>query len=353
MARKKAGIFSPYWDTGGGGEKYSLGVIQVLLNLGYRVEVFWQTQELITEVSRRFKVDIQELFINEPSYRIIKCPGHLWSKLKIEKEFDLLFFVSDGAVPAMFARKNILHFQVPFRKTRGRSPANRLKMRTIQTVVCNSKFTQAVIDQEYGVHSRVIYPSVKAVPELDKKPYILSVGRFDNLLHSKRHDVLIEAFKKLDSDGWRLVLAGGVLHGKSEVEKLKTMIHDLPIEIMVNPDFETLQKLYGQASIYWHAAGFGQDLLEHPERAEHFGISTVEAMSAKAVPVVFAGGGQVEIIEDNKNGYTWNNIEELVFKTQRLIVGSGIRERMALQSQTRAKAYNEEVFERSFSKLIG
>jgi glycosyltransferase involved in cell wall biosynthesis len=353
MARKKAGIFSPYWDTGGGGEKYCLGVIQVLLKLDYRVEVFWQTQELTSEVSKRFKVDLQELYINEAGYRTIKSPGHLWAKLKLEKEFDLLFFVSDGAVPAMFARNNILHFQVPFQRVHGKSLANRLKMSTVQTVVCNSKFTREVIDREYGVHSHVVYPSVKPVPELEKEPYILSVGRFDNLLHSKRHDVLIEAFDKLKHNGWRLILAGGVLHGETEVEKLKAMVHDLPIIIIVNPDFETLQKLYGQAGIYWHAAGYGQDLLEHPERAEHFGISTVEAMSAKAVPIVFAGGGQVEIIEDNKNGYTWQNIEELVFKTQRLIEDSGIREQMAIQSQTRAKVFNEEVFERSFSKLIG
>ncbi len=47
-----------------------------------------------------------------------------------------------------------------------------------------------------------------------------------------------------------------------------------------------LADLYARASIFWHAAGLGEDAEDDPNRMEHFGISIVEAMSAGAVPVV-------------------------------------------------------------------
>ena len=66
---------------------------------------------------------------------------------------------------------------------------------------------------------------------------------------------------------------------------------------------------YKLAKIYWHASGFGEDLETHPEKAEHFGITTVEAMINGLVPIVIDAGGQKEIVvqdrwvfmEDQKN----------------------------------------------------
>ena len=57
-----------------------------------------------------------------------------------------------------------------------------------------------------------------------------------------------------------------------------------PIEFLVNKKNDELWGIYSKAKIYWHASGFGEDLEAHPEFAEHFGISTVEAMGAGAVP---------------------------------------------------------------------
>ena len=110
---------------------------------------------------------------------------------------------------------------------------------------------------------------------------------------------------------------GTTTGSKSAVESLRKKTAGSKIEILTDSEFETLQTYYSKAKIYWHAAGFGEDLEKHPDRAEHFGMSTVEAMSAGCVPVVFAGGGQLEIVQSGiktafcgKKPMTWKNIQK-------------------------------------------
>ena len=68
-----------------------------------------------------------------------------------------------------------------------------------------------------------------------------------------------------------------------------------------------LDALYRGAAVYWHATGLDEDIDDDPVRAEHFGITTVEAMSAGAVPVVIAAGGQPEIVRDGVDGFLFGD----------------------------------------------
>jgi glycosyltransferase involved in cell wall biosynthesis len=72
-----------------------------------------------------------------------------------------------------------------------------------------------------------------------------------------------------------------------------------------------LLALYRKASIFWHAAGFGADENSRPEALEHFGMVTVEAMSAGCVPIAIARGGQLEVVEHGVSGFLWNDLNEL------------------------------------------
>ena len=80
-----------------------------------------------------------------------------------------------------------------------------------------------------------------------------------------------------------------------------------------------VRDLYSRAALFWHATGLGEDEETHPERLEHFGISTVEAMSAGAVPVVIGRAGQLELFEDGIAGYHWQTLDELVARTGQLM----------------------------------
>ena len=57
-----------------------------------------------------------------------------------------------------------------------------------------------------------------------------------------------------------------------------------------------LAALYARSAVLVHAAGFGTDPLEFPERLEHFGITPVEAASFGCIPVCYREGGPAEVL---------------------------------------------------------
>lgn len=160
---------------------------------------------------------------------------------------------------------------------------------------------------------------------VEKKRIILSVGRFFAGEHNKRHDLLIAAFMALREtyDGrMELHLAGSSLPEpvhQAHLLGLRRMAEGHPIVFHVNAPGAALTDLYRDASVYWHAAGMGADLLAAPGQAEHFGISIVEAMSAGCVAMAFNAGGPREIITDGVDGFLWSDLDALVELTTRVL----------------------------------
>jgi glycosyltransferase involved in cell wall biosynthesis len=346
--KMKAGIYDPYLDTLGGGERYTMTVAYCLSQSGYQVDVFWDDKSIIPKIKERLGIKVEQINF---------VPNVFNKAFKIGKKelsnYDLIFFLSDGSIPFLPSKKNILHFQVPFHDVNGRSLLNRIKLQKISAVVCNSNFTKRFIDKEYGVNSLVIYPPVdaKAFKALKKENIILSVGRFTDLLHNKRQDVLINEFKRMIKSNlsefikeWKLIIAGGDKEGKEFVAKLKKMAVGYPIEIITNPCFDDLNQWYGRAKIFWTAAGFGINEDKEPERVEHFGITTVEAMAAGCVPVVIRKGGQPEIVKEGINGLLWEKVEELVEKTASLIKEPKILAKLAKETRKRANDFSQARF---------
>lgn len=338
----KVGIFSPYLDTLGGGERYIFSVAEFFLRNGDKVDIYGAKNLTSDKIKERFNIDISLAnFINSD---------------KNTFGYDLFFFLSDGSIPFSFAKKNILHLQVPFNNNY-KTFANKIKLLRFSHIVCNSNFTKNFIDKTYGIVSEVLYPpvDVDSFKPAKKENIILSVGRFFAPSHPKKQEIMIKAFKDMYKKipGWKFVLAGGVFKG-SEVElvKLKELTGNLPIELIGDPDFKNIKDLYSQAKIYWHAAGFGEDLKNNPEKAEHFGISTVEAMASGCIPIVFSGGGQKEIIQDGKNGFLWKNIEDLSSLTLKVISNKGLQDKITQNVVMDSNKYSKERFYESFKKII-
>lgn len=336
----KAGIFDPYLDTLGGGEKYCLTLAEFLLKSGWEVDLFWERENLRQKIEERWGVNIDRV-------NFVSIQKNLLKKMITQRKYDLLFWLSDGSVPFMFAKKNILHFQVPFKKVSGKTLVNRIKLKNIFKIVCNSQFTKRIIDERYDVRSEVIYPPVE-IGELTfrkEQKLIINVGRFSRLLQEKRQDLLIGAFKKLlsktkDSENWKLILAGGSdIGGKQFVKTLKNKARGYPIEILENISAEELKSLYAQGSFFWAANGFGVDEEKNPEKVEHFGIAIVEAMSNGVIPILTKKGGFKEIVEDEKSGFFWESVDRLVDLTLKL--------RKRPLEDIRQRAYQRSLF---FSK---
>lgn len=307
----RAAIYNPYLDTLGGGERYTLSFAKVLTTEGYSVDLEWKSADIKENLAERFGMDLSDI--------------NIVSDIRRGDGYDLCFWVSDGSIPALKARKNILHFQVPFHGVGGRSLLNKMKLFRVSKIVCNSHFTRSFIDKEYGVESVVIYPpvDVEHIKPKRKENIILFVGRFSQILQNKGQDILVRSFKKMYDEGlkdWKLVLAGGGEVGVGDyLEKLRKMVLGYPIEIVESPDYKTLKDLYGKAKIFWSASGFGVNEEKNPEKVEHFGITVVEAMSAGAIPIVFKAGGHKEIVANGISGFLWTSENELIKKTNNAI----------------------------------
>jgi glycosyltransferase involved in cell wall biosynthesis len=149
-------------------------------------------------------------------------------------------------------------------------------------------------------------------------------------------------------------LASGVKEEDEEdFSTLEESAKGYPIEFLINSTKDELWSMYNRARIYWHASGYGEDLYRHPELAEHFGISTVEAMGVGVVPVVINAGGQKEIVEDGENGFLWNTLDELEEKTLLLTKDTVRWEKMSQACREKAKQFSKERFCHEVNLLLG
>ena len=210
-----------------------------------------------------------------------------------------------------------------------------------------SAFAQGWTKRRLGVEAEVIAPPVDrpaaALAGAARKPWIVSVGRFFRGGHEKRQDVLIDAFRALDVDGWELHLVG-TADDEKILAPLRKRAAGLRAEFHVDLAREELLELYAQSSLFWHATGFGVDQERHPERLEHFGIATVEAMMYGVVPLVAPYGGQSEIVTDGVSGRHWTTIPELVTATRSLIDSPEDRRRLSEGAAHDALRYETSLF---------
>ncbi|PJE66644.1 hypothetical protein COU93_03225, partial [Candidatus Shapirobacteria bacterium CG10_big_fil_rev_8_21_14_0_10_36_6] len=292
----KAAIYDPYLDTLGGGERYCLTVAEILLSRGWQVDLFWSGDPtLITQATARFSLKLNELNIvpdifglkttdidTTESQPITKFISHKSSRQSIitkyitTNKYDFCFYLGDGSVPFLFSHKNIFHTQVPFtyQQNLKEKLLSKLKSLFINQIVYNSQFTASFTPNNLSSKTVVIYPPVdidQLSPNLPKQNIILSVGRFDNILNSKKQDILINVFSRFvrqnPNTNWKLILMGGSRQSPKlnhYLIHLKDLAQNLPIEFIINPDFDQLKQVYSISKIYWHAAGYGIDQNQHP-----------------------------------------------------------------------------------------
>jgi len=125
----------------------------------------------------------------------------------------------------------------------------------------------------------------------------------------------------------------------------------LPVKFVVNPNFDKLKDLYAKSKFFWHAAGFGVDELAQPEKVEHFGITTVEAMSSGCLPVVIGKGGQKEIIVEG-TGYLCDDAKEIASKTETLLGNDSLYKKSQAMAIDHAQKYSHSSFFSNQKKLL-
>ncbi len=365
-------LYSPYLPKHcGGGEKYLMDVAASLLGDGHEVTIGISQLEPVTpDQATNIREKYAEFIDRDLTHlEVVACPlntnANFFQKLAWTTRFDVLYYQTDGSLFFSLAKKNILHIQVPLAISKT-GWLERLKLLNWSIKNTNSDFTRQTIEQwwqvkipfvHYPMIQMVLPPLTKAELPTIKKPIILHVGRFFRQLHCKRQDVLVQAFRELRvahpvlTKDWQLVCIGSI-EDQSYADEVHSAAAGLPVQFLHEINREELKKWYQKASIYWHATGYGLDEKTEPEKMEHFGISTVEAMSAGVAPVVINKGGQPEILTGELKPWLWQDSPELIEKTAHLIAQPDLLKEVQLMAQTRANAFGPDQFTKTLRVML-
>lgn len=367
----KIGMYSPYVPKHfGGGEKHFLTSAWYLAQ-NHEVEVLIPSgvkdlKQRIDKYEKLFSLDLSK--VNFKPSPLAKGKRQAFKTWQITRDYSAFIYLTDGSIFFSGSAKSILHIQVPFTKTDGRLFNWKLKQWSIKNA--NSDFTRQIVESAW--HTKIPflhypYTTIPSASVVDKprSNVILGVGRFinprHNVMHSKRQDLLLSAFEqgraKYGWDDWRLVLVGGIEPDKVHQEyvtQLKKKYRDLPVEWRHDIPESELKQLYADSSIFWHAAGYEVDETKRPQQVEHFGMSTVEAMSYGLIPLVVEKGGLKEIITDNHDGFFFDTQTDLIAQTQNVIaLSDGQIAQLRQRAYQRAQEFSLDRFCQTLDEMLG
>ncbi|MEK6406219.1 MAG: glycosyltransferase family 4 protein [Acidobacteriota bacterium] len=369
----RIGIYNRYWSVAGGGEKYVGAIAQFASKYG--------TVDLIAH--QPFSIPMLEERLN---LQLAHCkPVILESDSDdaaedISSGYDLWVNGTFMSSVRSRASRSILVVMFPFFRgkvskylwrtalIKAPTPLQRLFWRrhgfwrTYDVIAAISSYTQHWIKRWWEADSIILRPPVDCAscsPAQEKKRMILSVGRFFKGGHNKKHDTMIAVFRQMHDSGacpgWEYHLCGGShpepAH-QAYLENLTEIAEGYPIFIHPDINRPELESLYCQASVFWHAAGYNENERRWPERFEHFGITTVEAMCAGCVPVVIAKAGQNEIINPGVNGYSWKTLEELRSYTYKVMNDPVLVKRLSQEAIKSSALFSSQVFSDGLANIL-
>jgi glycosyltransferase involved in cell wall biosynthesis len=222
----------------------------------------------------------------------------------------------------------------------------------------NSFYTRKWAKRRWGIDCGVIYPPAEtSFSVTDKEEIILSVGRLKSG-NTKKQLEMLSVFSKMQEscfEGWEYFSVGGLSESPCDLaffNSLQSKAEECRARMRPNLDLESLKRLYERAKIFWHAAGYGEDEDTRPERSEHFGIVTVEAMASGCIPIVINKGGQPEIVRHGVNGFLWDTFKELEEYTMLIARDDMLRKRMSEAARSSAQLYSRSEFVNQYAKHV-
>ncbi len=370
----KIGIYSPYLPKhAGGGEKHLLTTAwylsqnhQVSILIPHTVK---DIDGRAREYERLFALDLSRVQWR-PS-PLASGRGNPLTHWQETRHYDVFWYATDGSLFWAGAPKNVLHIQIPFRNQH-RGWFARQKLMSWQVRNANSAFTQRAVQESWQIDIPFIhYPYVDTshlpFPDLTKKKnQIIAVGRFFDPehtdVHAKRQDILLEAFLTgYEKYNWSrkklsLVLVGGVEPGSIHsdfVRRLKQKVGHYPVKFYHDISYERLHRLYDESLLFWHAAGYQIDEEQEPQRVEHFGMSTIEAMAHGCIPLVVDRGGLKESVDHGVNGFRFATTAQLDELTNHILrQGVKAHTELARAARTKAATFSLERFCQTIDQML-
>ena len=350
----RAGLFTPYGITPGGGEKYFLSSALAYQRMGYEVDILvyrsniCDTMDKLENVAMSLRVPLD--FSKLRFVRLHHVRESTWKAL----QYEAFFSISNSKFPQMTAlgkRLNIWMCQFPFdlnNTDRGKREELTQRLAGYDVTLVNSVYSEywyTAYIQPYLADlleaSRpfptleILYPPVESFIPMSELAvmrnaaqttvlHIVVLGRFFRGRQSKGHDValvVLEELMKRSSRSFHLTLLGNI-HPTDEsyayVDELKRNVSSkgLPVTFVTNASPEDIRNSLSRATVMWHLTGMRKDENEDdPASKEHFGIAIAEAMGAGCVPIVTAVGGPSDIVTHGRNGYLAEDMDDYVTYT--------------------------------------
>ncbi len=214
-------------------------------------------------------------------------------------------------------------------------------------VLTNSTWTAAQVFKAYGVIAQVIYPPVdveyfsKALSNECREKTVVRVCRFTR---EKRVERVVDAAARL-RDYTFIIMGSAGKESMSVVRRVEEKVKELGlsnVDIKVNAPRKEVLECFKYAKYYLH-----------PECAEYFGMSIVEAMAAGLVPIAFRDGGAwYDVVSRASDLLGYRRIEEVPRIVRRIDGERGLYERLREGSVSVSRMFSYSNFKESLLKEV-
>jgi len=314
-------LYSPYQLVPGGGERLLFEVASHLSSLVGTPNVAFATPQ------RYSAIRMQQIAATFGFEHVVGL-ALPWDEVEPDR-CRFSFVIGNSVVPPVpaFGQRSVYHIQFPFWVPDAHVEARGGWLAGYDEVWVYSEFVRRNVNglvRHYGlkappirlIHAHATWSGATSGLPWPERKTILTVGRFFTGGHNKRQDVVIEAFRRLVDqgvEGMELALAGSIHpspEGRRRFHELQRLAEGLDCTFYPNIGRADLAALYERSAVLIHAAGFGVDAEEFPERLEHFGITPIEAASFGCIPVVYGAGGPREVVGVLGCDTTFSTVDE-------------------------------------------
>ncbi|MEM2855843.1 MAG: glycosyltransferase family 4 protein [Candidatus Nitrosocaldaceae archaeon] len=203
-------------------------------------------------------------------------------------------------------------------------------------LISNSFYTRSIIKERLGLDSIVIHPPLtidrSKLESREKEEIVLTVTR---IARGKKLERVLEIAERLKDT--KFVIVGRVYDYPYYYKLLEKSKQINNLTIIVNKPRDVMIEYMNKAKILLHTMDY-----------ETYGLSIIEGMIAKCIPIVPRNGGPWMDILDSKNGvygYAYNSIDEAIKYIE------AVDYSIADNAYTRAIQLSEEFYD-MFRKVI-
>jgi O-antigen biosynthesis protein len=370
LRRIRVGIYDHAGHFAGGGQRY-VAEMAALMQDRYDVTYIFNNDVKLSDYKDWFDLDLSRCdmkVIRIPFFEKINryTPDEGMVRSEVSNPFDIIskeslnydIFVNANMLGKVNPLSPVSIFVCHFPdQEKGRF----FQVDKYDHLIINGDYTGEWVKKRWQLQpTNKLYPPVNMYnPESTsdhKENIILSVSRFE-VSGSKKQLELVKAFSEMckqypmEMRRWKLVLIGGSTPGNNFLEALEDAVSQAqcPIAILANAAVSEIKDYYRRAAVFWHACGLDET---RPERVEHFGMTTVEAMQNYCVPIVIDGGGQREIVQHGESGFRFSTLEELKSLSLTVMTDREKCRQMAERAFQRSQLFSHEVFKDKFRELL-